>query len=54
MMFWIMVTSGAFVLTIALGDYFKTKKARENRLKKIAKRLKQIEQSETQEDNNKN
>jgi hypothetical protein len=53
MLFWIVIISSIFVLTIALGDYFKTKKARATKLKKIAKRLKQIEQSETQEDNNK-
>jgi hypothetical protein len=46
MIFWIVVSSTIFVLTLALGNHFNAKRARENKLKKIAKRLEQIEQNE--------
>jgi beta-lactamase regulating signal transducer with metallopeptidase domain len=51
MLLWIVITALVFALTIVLGNYFKAKNARENKLKKIAKRLEQIEKREQQKDN---
>lgn len=49
MLFWIVIACLIFGLGIVLGDYFKAKSTRETKLKKIAERLKQIEEKTADE-----
>jgi len=46
MLFWIIITAGIFALGGIFGEYLRQKTARENKLKKIAKRLEQIEKKQ--------